>query len=310
MNKPILQVENLVKNFAEFKAVDDVSFEVPSGKVIGLLGPNGAGKTTIIQSLLGITLANGGSIKYFGKDFTENKEYCLARINYASAFNTLQGRISVKENLKVFAMLFGVVDFARKIRELSAQFEIENLMNQRYWDLSTGQRTRVNVVKSLLNDPKIILMDEPTASLDPDIADKFLSMIEEMREMYDLSILYTSHDMQEVERICDQVIFLNKGKIIANDTPLALARKIAFSEIEIIFDKDSKIIENYLKNEKIKYKFISEKHIRLNAQGNRVAEIIFAIKSLNLKILDLEVKKASLEDYFLHVARGGNYESL
>jgi ABC-2 type transport system ATP-binding protein len=153
MSESILVVKSLTKYFREFCAVDHISFSVPRGKVIGLLGPNGAGKTTTIQMLLGITTQTGGDIEYFGKNFDKNKQYCLARINHASAFNTLQGRITVWQNLLVYAMLYDVKNPKDKILKLVNNLEIPDLLNKEYWDLSTGQRTRVNIVKSLLNDP-------------------------------------------------------------------------------------------------------------------------------------------------------------
>ena len=241
MSEPILEVENLVKNYGSFRAVDGISFKVPKKKVIGLLGPNGAGKTTTIHVLLGITLLNGGFIKYFGKDFVKNRQFCLQRINFASAFNTLQGRISVFENLLVFAYLYELKNPKKKILDLAEYFEITDLLSNLYFNLSAGQKTRVNIIKSLLNDPELILMDEPTASLDPDIADKTLSLIEQLRESKELSILFTSHDMNEVTRICDEVIFLDHGRIVAQDTPLGLTKRIPTATLKIVFDGENSL---------------------------------------------------------------------
>lgn len=165
MSNPILKVDNLVKNYGSVVAVDDISFEIPRGKIIGLLGPNGAGKTTTIQILLGITLPTSGKISYFAKDFFTHRGFCLQRINFASAFNTLQNRITVWENLLVYAYLYGLQNPKEKIIKLLEYFEIPELLHSRYQDLSTGQKTRINFVKSLLNDPELILMDEPTALL-------------------------------------------------------------------------------------------------------------------------------------------------
>src|SRR5579859_3313279 len=223
----ILEVKNLRKNYGKFIAVDNISFSVVKGKVVGFLGPNGAGKTTTIQMLLGITLTNGGTIKYFDKDFFAYRQYCLKRINFTSAFNTLQGKISVWENLLVFAELYEVKHATKKIKDLAEYFEISHLLGEVYQYLSAGQKTRVNLVKSLLNEPELLLMDEPTASLDPDIADKTLSLIEDLRKNRQISILYTSHDMDEVTRVCDEVIFLDRGKIVAHDTPLGLTKRIS-----------------------------------------------------------------------------------
>src|SRR3989344_4372871 len=144
MKDPILEVKNLAKNYGSFRALDGISFEIPKGKVIGLLGPNGAGKTTTIHILLGITTANGGKIKYFGKDFYKHCQASLQKINFASSFNTLQGRISVWENLLVFSHLYSLKNPKKKIEELAGYFQIEDLLPKRFWDLSAGQRTRVN----------------------------------------------------------------------------------------------------------------------------------------------------------------------
>src|SRR6266498_3929052 len=182
MSEPILQVSNLVKDYGSFRAVDGISFSVNRGKIVGFLGPNGAGKTTTIHMLLGITTPTSGNISFFGKDFITHKKPILNRINFTSAFNTLQGRITVWENLVVFAYMYGIKDPKKKLARVIEYLAIEDLLKKRYMDLSAGQKTRVNLVKSLINDPEIILMDEPTASLDPDIADKTLSFIEQMKK--------------------------------------------------------------------------------------------------------------------------------
>ena len=304
MSEPLLEVENLVKNYGSFKAIDGISFSVPRKKVIGLLGPNGAGKTTTIQILLGTTIHNGGIIKYFGKDFTKFKSYSLQRINFASAFNTLQGRISVWENLLVFAYLYELKNPKKKIEELAQYFEITDLLPQRYWDLSTGQKTRVNIIKFLLNDPELILMDEPTASLDPDIADKTLSLIEQLRESRQLSILFTSHDMGEVTRICDEVIFLDHGKIVAQDTPLSLTKRIPTAKLKIVFDAEQDKVERYLKQERQNYEFLSKNVVLINTEEKLIPKIIFGLSNTNIWITDIEVKKPTLEDVFLQIARG------
>src|SRR3989344_3071658 len=216
MADTVLEVENLVKMYDKFKAVDGISFRVPKGKVLGLWGPNGAGKTTTIQVLTGITSATSGKIKYFGKDFSRHRQHCLQRINFTSSFNTLQNRITVWQNLSVYARLYSVKNPKNRILELIDYMEIRDLLHHQFLGLSAGQKTRVNLVKALINDPELILMDEPTASLDPDIADKTLTFLERMKKEKNLSILYTSYDMSEVTRICDEVIFLDHGKIVAH----------------------------------------------------------------------------------------------
>lgn len=231
----VLEVKNLVKKFGGFIAVNNISFDLKEGEILGLLGPNGAGKTTTIQMLLGTITPTQGTINYFGKDFSKHQHESLQFINYSSAFNSLQGRITVWENLLVFALLYQVENPKEKIEKLTKYFEVNELLESKYKDLSSGQQTRINIVKSLLNDPKILLMDEPTASLDPDISDKLLTFIEEIKSKHNLAILYTSHNMKEVTRICDRVIFMDKGNIVAEDTPEALIKKLGKTNLEHVF---------------------------------------------------------------------------
>lgn len=307
MGNIVLEVKNLTKRFRQFTAVDNVSLEIPRGKVIGLLGPNGAGKTTTIQILLGITTLTAGSINYFGKDFFKNKENSLQRINFASAFNTLQGHISVWENLLVFSYLYGLKNPKKKILELVEYFEIPDLLNQRFYNLSAGQKTRINIIKSLINDPELILMDEPTASLDPDIADKTLTLIENLKKDRSLSILYTSHNMEEVTRLCDEVIFLDHGKIVEKDTPLNLTKKITIAELILTFDAPKKDFEKLLKQNELKHSFETNNIVHINIDEKNIPKIIFKASKAGIWITDIEVKKPTLEDVFLQIARGENY---
>src|SRR5436305_10365170 len=302
MSEIILEVEKLVKKYGSFRAVDDISFTIPRGKVIGFLGPNGAGKTTTIHMLLGITLTNGGNIKYFGKDFAQHRLYCLQRINFTSAFNTLLGRISVWENLLVYAKLYQVKQAKEKILKLTEYFEISDLLPVLYQNLSAGQKTRVNLVKSLLNDPELILMDEPTASLDPDIADKTLTLIEELKRERNLAILYTSHNMHEVTRICDEVIFLDHGKIVAQDTPLNLTKRISSSVIRLTVDNNKDIIEKYLKENQQQFSFLDNHTIAISTQERLIPEVLFGISRTGVYITDIEIQKPTLADVFLQIA--------
>lgn len=306
MNK-ILEVKNLTKKYGDFTAVDDISFSVNEGEAVGFLGPNGAGKTTTIQILLGITTQTAGEIKFFSKDFKKYKYECLQRINFASAFNTLQGRISVWENLVVFAQLYKVKNPKKKIMELISYFDSESLLNQRFWDLSAGQKTRVNIIKSLINDPELILMDEPTASLDPDIADKVLSFIEKLKKLKNITLLFTSHNMGEITRICDKVIFLDHGRIVAQDTPLNLTKQIKSSTLKLTFDGKKEEMEKYLKDQKLKYEFINKYIVRITTEEKLIPGVIFGISKTALWITDIDIEKPTLEDFFLHMARKGKY---
>jgi ABC-2 type transport system ATP-binding protein len=302
----VLEVSNLVKDFGRVRAVDHISFTVPRGRIIGLLGPNGAGKTTTIHMLLGITTPTSGGITYFGKEFVTHRQACLQRINYASSFNTLQGRISVWENLLVFAHLYGIKDPGGKIRELASYFEISELLHRRYWDLSAGQKTRANLIKALLNDPELILMDEPTAALDPDIADKTLALIERTRRISSISVLYTSHDMEEVNRICDEVIFLDHGRIVAQDTPLGLTKRIQTAQLKLTFDGDRRAVEAFLAERGQHYAFTQPYAVSVDTTERMIPSLVFGISERGVWITDIEVKKPNLEDVFLKIARGEN----
>ena len=306
MASAVLEVSGLTKTFGAFCAVDYISFAVPKGKVVGLLGPNGAGKTTTIHMLLGVTLLTSGTIRYFGKEFTKNREAILGRINFASAYNTLQGRISVWENLLVFAGLYGIPESKKKILELVDYFEIRPLLEERFWNLSAGEKTRVNLIKSLLNDPELILMDEPTASLDPDIADKTLSLIEGLRQEKNLSILYTSHNMDEVTRVCDWVIFLDHGRIVAEDTPLGLTKRITTATLELTFDGEKKNVAHYLRAQRVAHTFPTSTMVRIDALQRRIPELIIGVTKTGVDVTDIEVKKPTLEDVFLQIARGNS----
>jgi ABC-2 type transport system ATP-binding protein len=299
----ILEVRKLVKDYDTYRAVDTISFDIGQGQILGLLGPNGAGKSTTIQMLMGITLPTDGDIEYFGLNFKHNRQRILQRINFASAYNTLQGRISVKENLIVFAGLYQVAKPLQKIAELLEFFEISDLSSHKYWDLSAGERTRVNLAKALLNDPELILMDEPTASLDPDIADKVLSLIETLQKSRSLSILFTSHNMQEVTRICDQVIFLDKGKIVSKDTPTNHISKLSNVTLEIRFSGDSKKLVSVLTTEEVEHSTDESNWIIIRTTKDKMGRLLaLVVNSVN--VLDITVDRPDLEDVFLEIARG------
>lgn len=301
----ILSVKDLTKIYGSYIAVDHISFDLKKGSILGFLGPNGAGKTTTIQMLLGISAVDGGNIEYFGKNFFKYRAESLSRINFASAYNTLQGRISVWENLQVFARLYSVKNTKKKILELAEYFEIESILNQRFWDLSAGQKTRVNIIKALLNEPELLLLDEPTASLDPDIADKVLTLIEDLKNKTKLSILYTSHNMEEVTRICDEVIILDHGKIVAHDTPIQLTKRIDSALLTLTFDGERGRVEKYLKDKNQKYSFPQKYRVEIITKESLIPKLIFGISNEDIYITDIEVKKPTLEDVFLDIARGG-----
>ncbi|MCE9541213.1 ABC transporter ATP-binding protein [Candidatus Kaiserbacteria bacterium] len=299
----VLEVTNLLKTYRGTTAVNGISFSLGKGEIVGLLGPNGAGKTTTIHMLLGITLHNGGSIRYFGQDFVTHREESLQRMNAASAFNTLQGRLTVRENLLVFAELYLLKNPKKKIDELLARFEMTEFAHTLYWSLSSGQRTRVNLIKSLLNDPEILLMDEPTASLDPDIADKTLSLVEELKRERELSILYTSHNMAEITRICDRVIFLDRGNIVAHDTPQNLTKRISTTTLRLTVADGGGGLRRYLEERKQSYTSVGDSVVEILTEESRIPEVLFGASHIGATITDIEIKKPTLEDVFLQIAR-------
>ncbi|MDP2683111.1 MAG: ABC transporter ATP-binding protein [Deltaproteobacteria bacterium] len=234
---PIIEVSSLTKTFNGNKAVDNISFEVYQGEILGLLGPNGAGKTTTLQMLLGLTTPTSGDIMIFGLDISHHREKILQDVNFSSSYISMPYSLTIMENLIVFARLYGVKNPKEKIAGLLKDFEIEDIKDRVVRSLSTGQITRVCLVKALLNDPKILFLDEPTASLDPDIADKTRRLLKKIQKEKGLSILYTSHNMKEMEEMSDRIIFLDKGKIIAAGRPEEVLTKFKVENLEDVFIK-------------------------------------------------------------------------
>lgn len=233
--KKIIEVNNLVKNFGTFEAVKGISFYVEEGTITGFLGPNGAGKTTTIQMLLDIITPTTGDIKIFGENYKDNRASILSKLNFSSPYVSMPGSLKVWENLYTFARLYGVKNIKEKVKEVASFFEIENMMDKMTASLSTGQLTRMNLTKALMNDPKLLLLDEPTASLDPDIADKTRMLLLKIQRERGITILYTSHNMEEVEEICDRVIFVNQGNIKDEGTPEELIKKYGKQDMNDVF---------------------------------------------------------------------------
>lgn len=235
MSEAVVEVDHLRKEFDGTVAVADVSFRVNRGEIVGLLGPNGAGKTTTLQVLLGLTTLTRGTVRVFGKDLQRHRVEILQRCNFSSAYASLPTNLRVKENLRLFAMLYGVRDAAAKIEALLELFEIRHLANKVTGHLSAGESTRLNLCKALLNDPELLLLDEPTASLDPDIADKVRGVLRRIHREKGISMIYTSHNMREVEAVCDRVVFLHRGRVIAEGTPAQVIGQFQQRSLEEVF---------------------------------------------------------------------------
>lgn len=235
--KSVIQVRNLVKKYGDVTAVNNISFDIYEGEITGFLGPNGAGKTTTIQTLLDLITPTSGSVRIFGKKLPEHREEILSNVNFSSAYVNLPYNLKVWENLATFARLYGVSNMRSKIAELAKFFDIEELLPKMTSSLSTGQLTRVNLTKALLNDPKLLLLDEPTASLDPDVADRVRKLLKDIQKNRGVTILYTSHNMVEIEELCDRVIFLNAGRIVDDGSPGALIKKYGRKDLNDVFIK-------------------------------------------------------------------------
>ena len=232
---PVVRVQNLRKQFGQACAVDDITFDIPKGQVMGLLGPNGAGKSTTIQILLGLITPTSGRVALFGLDPWKERVSVLQRTNFSSAYVSLPHNLKVAENLEIFARLYGVKDRAAKIKNLLRLFEIDHLAKKLTGELSSGESTRVNLCKALLNDPELLLLDEPTASLDPDIADKVRKLLLGYQKERGITILYTSHNMKDVHELCERVVFLSEGKIIANGAPNVILDQFNEESLEDVF---------------------------------------------------------------------------
>jgi ABC-2 type transport system ATP-binding protein len=304
MSQPILLVKDLTKSYGDYLAVDHISFEIEEGKILGLLGPNGAGKSTTIQMLLGLTEKDSGSISYFGKDFDAEKEYCLSKMNFASTYAEMNGRMTVYQNLRIYAGLYNIPDANHRIHELLELLEVAECTKKNFWHLSSGQKTRVIIARSLLNRPKMLLMDEPTASLDPDIVNKIIQVIKDMQEKEKVSILYTSHNMEEVARLCDKVAFLAHGKIVAIDTPLELTKKVGSIKLVLTFEGRKEALTSYLDKGHHPYVFIRANLIEITASEKDIPKILFGLNEKGVDITSITTQSPSLEDVFLHISQG------
>ncbi len=234
-NDVVVEVEGLSKTFNGVAAVEGVSFRIHRGEIVGLLGPNGAGKTTIIQMLLGVLTPTAGTVRLFGLDVHRHRESVLGRVNFSSTYVSLPYSLTVTENLRVFARLYRLPHPEARIRELLQRFELEPTAHQLVRGLSSGQLTRLCLAKALLNRPEVLFLDEPTASLDPDMAEKTRRLLRDVRAQEHTAMLYTSHNMREMEQMCDRILFLHRGRIIAAGTPREVLSAYGEEDLEALF---------------------------------------------------------------------------
>ena len=233
-----LEVKNLEKEFNNFKAVNSISFKIENGQTLGLLGPNGCGKTTTIGMLLGLITPTKGEILFDDVNLEKLKrEKILSEVNFASPYVELPKKLTVNENLEIYARLYGVKNLKERILEISADLDLKSFVNKKTGELSSGQKNRVSLAKSLINKPKILFLDEPTARLDPDIGDFVRRYIEEYKTKNKISILLASHNMNEVEMLCDEVIMMRSGEIVDSGTCESLIKKHGRNNLEETFLK-------------------------------------------------------------------------
>lgn len=298
MQNDVLEVKNLTKKFGNFTAVDNISFSLREGEILGLLGPNGAGKTTTIQMLLGVMESTNGEIFYFNKTFKQHREHILKNINFSSGYISLPWLLTIEEILDVFARLYEVPDKKKRIQRLMAIFEIEDLLKKQFYQLSSGQKTTVLLVKAFINYPKIILLDEPTASLDPDIAKKVREFLKKEREEFNVSMLFTSHNMPEVEELCDRIIFINHGRIVAEGTPAEIAKQIKDTRVQLLVSKDAAKAVSFLKKNGLKIKQ-NNYYLTITIPEKNIASLLSTLARQNIVYEEISIEKPDLEDFFL-----------
>jgi ABC-2 type transport system ATP-binding protein len=231
----VIEVRALRKAYKRVEAVRGIDFDVRRGTTTALLGGNGAGKTTTLSMLLGVLTPTAGSIRVLGFDMLRHRHRVLPRINFTSPYVDLPKRLTVEENLRVYARLYGVDSPRRRVDELAVELSLVDLLDRPYGNLSAGQRTRVSLAKALLNRPEVLLLDEPTASLDPDVGDRMRTLLESYQRSSGCTMLLASHNMGEVERMCDDVIMLRAGRVVDHAAPAALLERYGRANLEDVF---------------------------------------------------------------------------
>jgi ABC-2 type transport system ATP-binding protein len=301
----VLSVKNLKKVYPgkiPFVAVDGISFELKEGEILGLLGSNGAGKTTTIQMLLSTLKPSAGSISYFGKDFFTHRSEILKEVAFASTYVSLPWMLTVEQNLEVFGRLYGLNAAQRKERseQLLERFGIASKRKSTVSNLSAGQITRLMLVKAFMIRPKIALLDEPTASLDPDVAKEVVDFVLEQRDQFGTSILYTSHNMAEVGEVCDRVLFMQQGKIVADDVPEQLAKSAANSRVQLQMGDGLKRCIAIAERLKLKYQ-VEHRSIELSLDENQIAILLSALAEAGVVYKNINILQPTLEDFFMQM---------
>ncbi len=306
-----ISVTNLTKKYPSetkgkgpFVAVNSVSFSVKEGEILGLLGPNGAGKSTTIAMLLGVLSPTSGTILYDGKDFLTHRSELLQSITFASTYIKMPWRLSVKENLTVYGLLYGLnqKEISQRMEKFLTFFGVWDQKDKTMNQLSAGQTTRIMLAKAFIPFPRVVLLDEPTASLDPDIAAEVRRFVLMQQKEYNTSILYTSHNMDEVTQVCDRVVFLRQGTIVAIDTPDNLASSVSIAHVRLQVKDGLKRTERFTKERGLSSK-IDGREIEVAIDEHRIADFLQQLAAEKIEYTQITIAKPSLEDYFLSQAK-------
>lgn len=292
------------KHGQSFTAVDDISFSLKKNQILGLLGPNGAGKSTTISMLLGSLTPTTGEIKFFGQDLATHSSSVMQNVAFASTYIKMPWRLTIMENLRIYGLLYGVKGqvFERRVEKYLKFFEVWNQRHKTVNDLSAGQITRIMLAKAFLSHPKIALLDEPTASLDPDIAHQVREFVKQQRSEYGVSVLYTSHNMDEVADVCDEVMFLKQGKIVATDKPENLASSIKVARLRLMVKDGLKRIIKFAGQQNLPVKE-EGREVVLEINEKDIAEFLARLAKEKIEYTQITIDKPTLEDYFLEMSK-------
>jgi len=309
-----LEVKNLTKTFhsekflfqnkkSEFTAVNDISFILKKGEFLGFLGPNGAGKTTTIQMLLNLLTPTSGSIQFFGKDPIKDRSV-MQDISYASGYMKLPSSLTVQQALLMYGMLYNMnmSILKDKIDLFLNLFNLKHLSQRKVTTLSAGQTTAVLLARAFLVDPKIVLLDEPTAALDPESACRIRDFIKTENKKNGVSILFTSHNMPEVAELCDRILVLKDGKIVADNTPEYLVSTVCITHVQLIIGDGMKRTIAYALENKLEHK-VEDRLIEIKIDEHKISELLSGLANKNVSYTQISIEKPTLEDYFLTLVK-------
>jgi len=292
------------KGEAEFVAVNDISFALREGEILGLLGPNGAGKSTTISMLLGVLSPTAGKIIYGDLDLATHRTEILESVTFASTYIRMPWRLTVMENLTVYGLMYGLskIEFKSRVEKFLKFFDVWGQRDKTMNQLSAGQVTRVMLAKAFIPYPKIVLLDEPTASLDPDIAHEVRQFVLQQQKKYNTSLVYTSHNMDEVSEVCDRVVFLKHGTIVATDSPQKLAASVSVARVQLMIADGLKRTERFAKERHLPVT-ITGREIEIMVDEHKIADFLQQLASEKITYTQISIAKPTLEDYFLSQAR-------